>query len=152
MCQAIVPSVVRCHKVIRLVPAIEVHLPVQIFISSTILELNCWLLDDSPKHIFPVNIESARTVGHLKDAIKDRARNRFGDIDAFVLHLWKVNININDVDLLDTIRDQDSVKGGELLNPMVRLRKVFKRSRMAWKMNTFILLWCIIESVTNVSM
>lgn len=91
MCQAIVPSVVRCHKVIRLVPAIEVHLPVQIFMSSTILEFNCWILGDSPKHIFPVNIESARTVGHLKYAIKDRAQNRFSDIDAYVLHLWKVS-------------------------------------------------------------
>lgn len=75
MCQAIDPSVVRCHKVIRLVPAVEVHLPVQIFMSSTILELNCWVLGDSPKHMFPVNIESASTVDHLKDAIKDSAPN-----------------------------------------------------------------------------
>lgn len=66
MCQAIVPSVVRCHKVIRLVPAIEVYLPVQIFMYSTILELNCWILGDSPKYVFPVNIESASTVSHRK--------------------------------------------------------------------------------------
>lgn len=30
------------------------------------------------------------------------------------------------MDLLDTIGDQDSIKGGELLNPMARLHKVFK--------------------------
>ncbi|KAG1803795.1 uncharacterized protein HD556DRAFT_1227205 [Suillus plorans] len=59
--------------------------------SSTILELNCWILGDSPKHIFPVNVESASTVGHLKEAIKDRAQNRFSDIDAYVLDLWKVS-------------------------------------------------------------
>lgn len=42
------------------------------------------------------------------------------------MKLQTVNINTNDVDLLDTIGYQDSVKGGEPLNPMARLHKVFK--------------------------
>jgi hypothetical protein len=57
---------------------------------SNILELNCWVLGDAPRRVFPVKIASSETVGYLKKAIKGEKKNVFNDADADSLNLWKV--------------------------------------------------------------
>lgn len=43
---------------------------------------------------FPVEIESAKTVGQLKDAIKEKKSPEFDDIAADKLTLWRVSITL----------------------------------------------------------
>jgi hypothetical protein len=58
---------------------------------SNILELNCWVLGDDPRHVFPVKIATSETIGYLKKAIKDEIKHSFDDLDAKSLDLWKVS-------------------------------------------------------------
>jgi hypothetical protein len=63
----------------------------------TDLILNCWVLDDDPKRasLFTVSSSSNKTVSLLKDDIKAK-KNRFKDLDADSLHLFKVSIPIDE--------------------------------------------------------
>jgi len=72
--------------------------PRAIFVMSTVLELNCWILGDEPQCVFPVKIASSETVGHLKEAIKDKKKQTFTGIDADLLDLWKVSNLIQHTD------------------------------------------------------
>jgi hypothetical protein len=54
---------------------------------SNILQLNCWVLGDAPRHVFPVKIASLETVSYLKKAIKDEKKHIFNDADADSLDL-----------------------------------------------------------------
>jgi len=58
---------------------------------SNILELNCWVIGDDPRHVIPIKIASSETVGTLKKAIKDEIKHSFADFDAKSLDLWKVS-------------------------------------------------------------
>jgi hypothetical protein len=67
---------------------------------SNTLELNCWVLGDDPSRVFPVEIASSKTVGFLKEAIKDKMKPAFDHIAANSLNLWKVSnatLRITDV-------------------------------------------------------
>jgi hypothetical protein len=57
------------------------------------LELNCWVLGDDYNRTFPVKIANNETVGALKDAIKDKVKREFLDVDAKSLDLWKVRFS-----------------------------------------------------------
>jgi hypothetical protein len=59
---------------------------------SDMLNLNCWLLGDNPRRVFPVKIAKSETVGGLKEAIKGpSSKGDFNNgIDAKYLDLWKV--------------------------------------------------------------
>ena len=56
------------------------------------LNLNCWLLGDDPRRFFPVEIAKTKTIGALKEAIKEgpSSKGDFDGIDAQYLDLWKV--------------------------------------------------------------
>ncbi|KAG0196815.1 hypothetical protein BGX31_005162, partial [Mortierella sp. GBA43] len=73
---------------------------------------------------FPVTIESDKTVGELKKAIKLEKSNYFTSVDADQLTLWKVSIPINDDDetpiLLDNVSDKKK------LGPSADLSEVFE--------------------------
>ena len=58
---------------------------------SNILQLNCWVIRDDPRHVIPVEIASSKTVGYLKEAIKEKIQYSFADFDAKSLDLWKVS-------------------------------------------------------------
>ncbi|KAG2100178.1 uncharacterized protein F5147DRAFT_813356 [Suillus discolor] len=60
------------------------------------LKLNCIVLGDDPRHIFPVNIERTKTVGDLREVIKDKTKRQFDDVDAHCLELWKVDLPVNE--------------------------------------------------------
>jgi len=88
-----------------------------------ILELNCFVHDDDPRHVFPVKIARTESVGTLKRSIKDDNPESFRDVDARSLVLWKVSIPVNDgfKENLSRVelRDEDA------LSPVDRLSKVF---------------------------
>ena len=60
-------------------------------VMSDLLELNCWVLGYDSRRIFVVDIARSEVVSFLKEAIKDRTKSVFGDIDARTLRLWKVS-------------------------------------------------------------
>jgi hypothetical protein len=58
------------------------------------LTLFCLVDGEATSNAFPVEIESTKTVGHLKDLIKDDNAIAFADIDAKMLTLWRVSIPV----------------------------------------------------------
>jgi len=62
---------------------------------SNILELNCWVLGDDSRSVFPVEVASSKTVGYMrKAAILPEMENSCSDFVAKSLMLWKVNCPI----------------------------------------------------------
>jgi Crinkler effector protein N-terminal domain len=65
---------------------------------SNILQLNCWVIRDDPRHqwhVIPVEIASSKTVSYIKEAIKEKIKHcSFADFDAKSLDLWKVSNHI----------------------------------------------------------
>ena len=57
--------------------------------------LNCLVLGDDASRVFPVEIANSKTVGDLRDAIKDKKRPAFDHVPADTLVLWKVSILVN---------------------------------------------------------
>jgi hypothetical protein len=57
---------------------------------SGTITLLCWVIDTPIKQIFPVEIGFDKLWGNVKDAIKEKKKNEFADIDADTLDLWKV--------------------------------------------------------------
>ncbi|KAG2052964.1 hypothetical protein BDR06DRAFT_1009092 [Suillus hirtellus] len=84
------------------------------------LKLNCIVFGDDPCHIFPVNVEWMKTVSDLKNVIKVAKKPEFDHVAADHLELWKVKINLNDIQLRNTIMD-----GGVELCPLTELSNVF---------------------------
>ena len=58
---------------------------------ATELSLNCWIDGLDNANAFPVDILSSKTIGHLKDAIKQKNGNALNHIDAAQLEIWKVS-------------------------------------------------------------
>ena len=56
-----------------------------------LITLNCWVLSDDPKHVFPVDIDPEKSVGALKKVIKKEKSPVFDEIPADRLDLWKVS-------------------------------------------------------------
>ncbi|KAI6167849.1 hypothetical protein EDD17DRAFT_867146 [Pisolithus thermaeus] len=65
--------------------------PPSTFAASSALQatisLNCLVLGDSRDHIFPVEISSSKTVGALREAIKDKKQYTFHHVEADKLSL-----------------------------------------------------------------
>ena len=53
------------------------------------------MLGDDASHIFPVEIVNSKTVGALREVIKEKKRPAFDHIPADTLILWKVSIAVN---------------------------------------------------------
>jgi hypothetical protein len=64
--------------------------------SVPILELNCFIHDDDPRHIFPVKIASTESVGTLKEVIMEKNPESFRNVDARSLALWRASTPLND--------------------------------------------------------
>ncbi|KAG1901794.1 uncharacterized protein F5891DRAFT_1187269 [Suillus fuscotomentosus] len=69
------------------------------------LKLNCIVFGDDPCHIFPVDVERMKTVGDLKNVIKVAKKPEFDHVAADRLELWKVKINLNNIQLRNAIMD-----------------------------------------------
>ncbi|KAG1893776.1 uncharacterized protein F5891DRAFT_962503 [Suillus fuscotomentosus] len=61
------------------------------------LKLNCIVLGDNPRRIFPVDIEQTEIVGDLKEVIKDKKRPEFDHVATDRLELWKVDLPIDEM-------------------------------------------------------
>ena len=83
------------------------------------LELNCLVLGETQQHIFPVEIGTARSVGTLKELIKEKNRHAFQYVDANTLMLWKVSMPYSN------IKDLAELPDGEALMPVMKLSVIF---------------------------
>jgi hypothetical protein len=93
-------------------------------IMSDALELNCFALGDSPDNIFTVKILRTKSVGTLKDAIKEKKGPAFRHVDASSLELWKVDLP-GDGSLLAEL-EQFSFDDKTSLWPLNRVSDIFK--------------------------
>ena len=57
------------------------------------LKLFCWVQGDSHDQVFPLDIAGSKTVGDLKEAIKEKKKVAFEHVDADTLKLWKVGVS-----------------------------------------------------------
>ena len=60
-----------------------------------IFNLNCVIRGEDRKRIFSIEIGDDKTIGALKEYIKDKKKNAFKDVDADNLVLWKALIRID---------------------------------------------------------
>jgi hypothetical protein len=90
---------------------------------STTINLNCWTHGEDLGHIFPVEIAATKTVGALKNAIKEKKRPAFDHVPAYTLKLWKVTIPA-DEDLEDNLKklNLDDLRP---LSPLAKLSTIF---------------------------
>ncbi|KAG0337159.1 hypothetical protein BG004_007755, partial [Podila humilis] len=63
--------------------------------SNSNLTLFCLVDGETTSNAFPVEIESTKTIGSLKDVIRAKKVNDFSDVDADKLTLWCVNHSVN---------------------------------------------------------
>ena len=59
--------------------------------------LNCLVLGDTQDHIFSVKIASTDTVSLLREAIKDKKKHAFHDVDADQLVLYRTSLDDNEL-------------------------------------------------------
>jgi Crinkler effector protein N-terminal domain len=59
------------------------------------LMLNCWVLGIGQRNVFIVKVSESDVVDSLKDAIKDKKKQTFRDIEADLLELYKVSSTIS---------------------------------------------------------
>jgi hypothetical protein len=59
------------------------------------LLLHCWVHGDDFSQVFPIEIANKKSVGTLKEVIKDKNPESFHDVDAHSPVLWKVSIPVN---------------------------------------------------------
>ena len=94
------------------------------------IELNCFVHGATPAadRIFPVVIARSRTVGTLKELIKQRKHPEFADLAADNLTLWGVSIPLdNNADnaLKQLVLRDNEAKGIQKLLPAKRLSSYF---------------------------
>src|SRR5258708_31471984 len=73
----------------------------------SIAVLYCWIHGDKQYRVFPVEIATTKTVAVLKEAIKEKNKHGFQDIDAKTLDLWKVSIPLKDVKFRHKLENLD---------------------------------------------
>ncbi|KAG2090214.1 uncharacterized protein F5147DRAFT_28683 [Suillus discolor] len=85
--------------------------------------LNCLVLGDHPRNIFPVRIRSTKIVGNLKDLIKEKNKHKFDAADAKDLELWKVDLPVDDT--LKRNLNELQLDHKKSLSPVDGMLKVF---------------------------
>ena len=76
------------HCPIRYLLRLFTYEPRTTFAMSNVLKINCWVLGDEPGRVFTVKIAGSKTVGDLKNAVKEANQYEF---PALFLDLWKVS-------------------------------------------------------------
>ena len=98
------------------------------------ITLSCLVVGENPyENAFPVDIDTnkVKTVGHLKDAIKEKNTQAFANVDAKDIKLWKVDISLEKenkkLELVNTkinVNIKEELGGVELL-PLSKISKHF---------------------------
>ena len=98
------------------------------------ITLSCLVVGENPyENAFPVDIDTnkVKTVGHLKDAIKEKLHPKFENVTANDIKLWKVDISLEEEnekhDLVNTkinVNIKVELEGVEL-PPLSKISKHF---------------------------
>ena len=89
----------------------------------------CCIQGEDPLYPFEVEIDSAKDISDLKEAIKEEAPHSLAGIDALELDLFKVSIPIVDInEKVQGIRRGDDVERAEELVVSDKLYDVFKET------------------------
>ncbi len=88
-----------------------------------ILELYCLIRGDDANHIFPVEIASSKSVGALKEIVREKNKFSLEHMDAKTLTLWKVSIPVDD-SLKENVKKVE-LNDEEMLSPVHRLSSIF---------------------------
>jgi hypothetical protein len=91
--------------------------------SVSILELNCFVHDDDPRHVFSVKIARAESVSTLQKAIKEEKKPALDHVSADALELWMVDIPVKD-DFAENVRGLE-LRLEDELSPVDPLSEVF---------------------------
>ncbi|KAG9064936.1 hypothetical protein KI688_003198 [Linnemannia hyalina] len=62
--------------------------------SNNLLNLFCLVDGEATTNAFPVEIESTKTIGNLKEVIRTKKPNEFRGVDPDKLTLWRVSIPV----------------------------------------------------------
>ncbi|KAG0080939.1 hypothetical protein BGZ92_000406 [Podila epicladia] len=89
------------------------------------LTLFCLVDGEATSQAFPVEIESTKTIGSLKQCIKTDKTPRFDDVAADELTLWRVSVPITDDNDEIPILLSSVTSNKKKLGPATRLSKVF---------------------------
>ncbi|KIK77360.1 hypothetical protein PAXRUDRAFT_835007 [Paxillus rubicundulus Ve08.2h10] len=108
-----------------------------------LLTIQCWVhdADSDAGRIFPVEISAGKTVGDLKDVIKNKKSVDFRDIDAEALDLYHITLPDDD-QRLEVELDQIKTSSHNLksrLNPRARLSNLFKPDLVGDEMHLIII-------------
>ena len=87
------------------------------------LVLNCLVLGDQRSHIFPVEISATKSVGMLKDLIKEKKHPHFQYFSADNLVLWKISEAVDEN--LENKLEEANFPEKEPLSPVDKLSNVF---------------------------
>ncbi|KAI1295239.1 hypothetical protein EDD11_007888 [Mortierella claussenii] len=98
------------------------------------ISLYCLVDGLAPSNAFPVDIESTKTIGNLKDLIKAKQSPDFDDVAANKLTLWRVSVPDDNPGSVITIAALDSKT--ELSTPRTPLSQLFPKSS---DVNTYII-------------
>ena len=98
-------------------------------VAPVALNLNCWVRGEDSSRIFSVEIGRDKNVASLKEAIKEKKKAVFDNVDADSLVVWKVSIPTTDsdgqVDLEDKVKAM-RLDGRNKLFPLKKLHKIFE--------------------------
>jgi hypothetical protein len=117
------PSPGNAHCLLRCPSLTLIHsVPPSSLPSVPILELNCFIHDDDPNHVFPVKIAETESVATLKTYIKQEKQVAFEHVDANDLKLWHASI-ADDNAFKDNV--SKIVREETMLSPMDMLSEFF---------------------------
>lgn len=95
--------------------------------TSELLSLNYLLGDDLPaSQIFTVEVGKTKTVGFLKDLIKEKQSHRLRHVDASDLTVWKVSLPVDAITPEHTV--DDIVEGCQELRSVKKIASIFSEA------------------------
>ncbi|KAF8909283.1 hypothetical protein CPB84DRAFT_1673505 [Gymnopilus junonius] len=98
--------------------------------SNSLVRLNCWIWGDSPYHTFAVEIETAKTVGDLKHAIKTQDLALLRNHAAPDLTLIHVSKSVDDLYASETNPERLDIDLSRPLRPTSRLSSIFRENNV----------------------
>jgi hypothetical protein len=91
--------------------------------NGVMISPNYWVIGERADNVFPVEIESSRTVGALKKLIKEEKRFEFDPINS----VFKIEVHADDFNkTLTEVNVPSDVEHATELGPTYKLSKFFK--------------------------
>ena len=77
---------------------------------SFLLSLNRWIIGDSPDEVFFVKLNKTDSASILKETIKEKNTNSFGNFDSKQLYLWEVCLPLDNLDTISSLKLENNTK------------------------------------------